>query len=456
LAEKGIALMGDIPILMNKDSADVWARRPFFNLELTAGAPPDMYASMGQNWGFPIYNWEVLAQDNYSFWTERLVEANKYYSCYRIDHVLGFFRIWSLSDHESTGIQGRFVPDAPITRDELSGLGFSQDRIRWLSLPHVPTWRLVQAAGESAAKAAAFTVLDRIGDEDLFQFKAAIKGEKDIEALPSISPAARDRLLIEWRDRALLEYEDGLFSKTWNYRSTSSWLSLSEQERVILETLFSGKAAEAEEIWAETGKRLLGALVKAVPMLPCAEDLGSVPECVPRVLEALGILGLRVFRWTKRWHENGQPYIPIKEYPELSVACPSVHDSTSLREWWAVEADRGATWSFIATELDRDLGPCPDYLGTEQVEIILEIIARSTSRFAVYPIQDLLAMSSELRPSDPRNERINVPGTVGVGNWSYRLPASIDKILSDKELAAKAQALAKARRNVKKGGGGEK
>jgi 4-alpha-glucanotransferase len=383
LAGKGIALMGDIPILMNKDSADVWARRRIFRLDLAAGAPPDMYASMGQNWGFPVYDWEALERENYGFWTERLTESNKFYSCYRIDHVLGFFRIWSLPDRESTGVLGRFIPDVPIYRAELVALGFSPERIRWLSLPHVPTWRLVQAAGESAARGAASVALDRIGDEDLFLFKESIKGEKDIEALPSISPAARDCLLAAWRDRALFEYESGLFVSAWSYRSSTCWPTLSDREHEILESLFGKKAAEAEQLWAKTGKRLLGALSKAVPMLPCAEDLGSVPDCVPKVLEDLGILGLRVFRWTKQWREVGQPYIPIAEYPELSVACPSVHDSTSLRDWWEAEADRSGTWSFAAASLGRDLGICPDRLSTEQVGILLELIARSASRFAV-------------------------------------------------------------------------
>jgi 4-alpha-glucanotransferase len=450
VAQHGIALMGDIPILMNKDSADVWAKRRFFRIELAAGAPPDMYSNLGQNWGFPIYDWEALEREGYAFWTERLAEANKYYSCYRIDHVLGFFRIWSLSDRESMGVLGRFVPDIPIHREELEARGFSPERIRWISVPHVPTWRLVQAAGESAARAAASAALDRIGDEDLFLFKESIKGEKDIEALPSLSPAARDCLLAAWRDRALFEYETGLFTKTWSYGSSSCWPTLSDAERACLESLFGGKAAEAEILWAKSGRRLLGALLKAVPMLPCAEDLGSVPECVPKVLAELGILGLRVLRWTKRWQEAGQPYIPVAEYPELSVACPSVHDSTSLREWWETEADRSATWGFIGASLDRDIGPCPDRLGTEQVETILEFIARAASRFAVYPIQDLLAMSDELRPSDPKRERINVPGTVGAGNWAYRIPSTIDTILSDKKLAIKARALVKARKILKK------
>jgi 4-alpha-glucanotransferase len=448
LARKGIALMGDIPILMNKDSADVWALRRFFRLDLAAGAPPDMYAALGQNWGFPVYDWTALEREGYSFWTERLAESAKYYSCYRIDHVLGFFRIWSLSSRESSGALGRFVPDIPITRRELSELGFSPERIRWLSQPHVPGARLVQASGEAAAKGAISAALDRIGEEDLFLFKPSIKGEKDIEALPLLSPAARDCLVAAWRNRALFEYEADSFVATWSFRSATCWPALSDKERAALESLISRHGAQAEELWAQTGKRLLGVLVKAVDMLPCAEDLGSVPACVPKGLEELGILGLRVLRWTRKWSENGQPYLPVSEYPELSVACASVHDSSSLREWWEAEADRDWAWRFAASALGRDLGSCPDKLDAGQVETILELIARSASRFAVYSIQDLLAMSEKLRPLDPRSERINVPGTVGIGNWSYRIPYSIDQILAETKLTTKVHALAKARGKV--------
>jgi 4-alpha-glucanotransferase len=453
LADIGIALMGDIPILMNADSADVWSQRACFQLQLSAGAPPDMYSELGQNWGFPIYNWEILEKSGYGFWLDRLRAADKYYSCYRIDHVLGFFRIWSLSERERTGALGRFIPDLPVTRSELEGLGFSPERVRWLSRPHVPIWRLIQAAGEAAAKAAAFAALERIGNEDLFLFKDSIRGERDIDSLPLVSPAARDCLISMWRDRALFEFEPEAFVTTWNFRSTTCWPTLSEAERGTLEEQFRIKRAQAEGLWASTGKKLLGALVAAVPMLPCAEDLGSVPDCVPSVLEELGILGLRVLRWTRRWQENGQPQIPVTEYPEASIACPSVHDSSSLREWWEEEADREGLWRFAALALGRDLGPCQERLGTEQVEALLELVARSASRFAVFPVQDLLAMSEKMRPVDPKTERINVPGTVGIANWSYRMPFTIDDILAEKKLLTRVRRVAKVRLGPKHLGG---
>jgi 4-alpha-glucanotransferase len=453
LAAAGIALMGDIPILMNDDSAEVWARRYCFRLELRAGAPPDMYSYLGQNWGFPIYDWDAIADDGYRFWTERLAVADKYYSAYRIDHVLGFFRIWCLGDRERTGYLGHFEPDVRICRSELDAAGFSAERLRWLSEPHIPTQRIVSAAGEAAARGAMHAALDRIGEEELFLFKRSIRGELDIEALPGLSPAARDFLLATWRDRVLVAQEDGDYVAAWRFREASAWSSLSDAEQACIEGLVGKKAAEAEALWSETGRRLLSKLKDAVPMLPCAEDLGAVPDCVPRVLDELGILGLRVLRWTRRWNEFGQPYVPVSEYPRLSVACLSVHDSSSLREWWDVEADRPATWTFAAACLGRDLGPCPERLGPDEVEVFLELVARSNSLFAVYPIQDLIGMSAAYRPADPRLERINVPGTTGKDNWAYRMPVPIEDLKADQDLKNRAMRLEKARPHpsVKKG-----
>lgn len=96
-AEKNnLYLKGDIPILINRDSADVWRHPNQFSMEFAAGAPPDMYSSDGQKWGFPLYNWEVMAADHYRWWIERLNVASHFYHLYRIDHIVGFFRIWAI------------------------------------------------------------------------------------------------------------------------------------------------------------------------------------------------------------------------------------------------------------------------------------------------------------------------------------------------------------------------
>jgi len=104
-----ISIMGDIPILINRDSADVWMHRDLFDLSFSAGAPPDMFTDLGQNWGYPIYQWDVIAKQNYQWWTERLQWASRYYQIYRLDHIVGFFRIWA-TPLGLTGKDGSFIP----------------------------------------------------------------------------------------------------------------------------------------------------------------------------------------------------------------------------------------------------------------------------------------------------------------------------------------------------------
>jgi 4-alpha-glucanotransferase len=447
LARLDILLEGDLPILINEDSCDVWAHPENFHLELSAGAPPDMYSPNGQNWGFPTYNWQAQTKDGFTWWKARLKVAEKYYQAYRIDHVLGFFRIWASRRTDNSAALGRYIPYVPVNSKDLKELNFDEGRIRWVSQPHIPTGEIWDAlhsgwGGEyrdadiAAAAAQIFSgALDRIGSEELWLFKKEIRGEKDIEAL-DIHPAAKAFLIRAWGNRLFLEYEKGRYFPVWFYRNSRAYGSLSPNERERLEALLEKRRIDSEKIWEAEGKRFLSVLAAASDMLPCAEDLGAVPDCVPRVLAKLKILGLRVVRWHRLWEKEGQPYIPLEEYPELSVCTPAVHDSSCLREWWDKEADQDKFAGFIGyPSLPRVYNP-----GT--AKIILHKIAGCASRFRVFQIQDLLHLSNRWYAADSASERINVPGTDNGFNWTYRLPASIAEIGRDEDLVKTVRELA--------------
>ena len=438
VAEAGIILEGDLPILMNNDSCDVWAHPEIFIQELSAGAPPDMYSPEGQNWGFPVYNWAVQEQDNYAWWKRRLAAAGKYYKAYRIDHVLGFFRIWSSSSRDYSSALGRYIPFIPITNADLNKLDFDKSRIRWISQPHIPTgelWDACRAGANNSDEAAIAEMvkevcskaLDRIGDEELWLFKSAIKGEKDISDLglhSSICPY----LFKAWHNRILLEYEPEEYSPVWYYRNSRAYHSLSNDEKTEIEDLVQKHMIKSEKIWEAQGKKLLSVLVESSPMLPCAEDLGAVPECVPRVLAKLKIFGLRVVRWHRRWDVDNQPYIPFEEYPELSVCTAAVHDSSTIREWWEREADQEQFAGFIG------FPSLPKIYNPGTAKAILTKTASARSHYRVFQFQDLLHLCAKWYSADPVSERINVPGTYNDFNWTYRLPASIEEIAKDSEL----------------------
>ena len=200
----GIALKGDIPIMMNEDSADAWANPEFFRDDLRAGSPPDGPNPLGQNWGFPIYNWDNLRDDGFAWWKARLAHSARYYNAYRIDHILGFFRIWSIPSGERTGWLGWTTPHEPITADELAELGFTGDRLRWICEPHVPTHAVDSANGGDylAAHGAMGKLMNRIGNEELWLFKPEIKNEGDIRAA-NVGERVKDALAAAWRDRMM-------------------------------------------------------------------------------------------------------------------------------------------------------------------------------------------------------------------------------------------------------------
>jgi 4-alpha-glucanotransferase len=454
----GLILEGDLPILMNEDSCDVWAHPEYFHLDLSAGAPPDMYSPEGQNWGFPIYNWQSQSRDNYSWWRNRLKAAERYYGAYRIDHVLGFFRIWASSRQDNAAALGRYVPYVPVNSKDLADLGFDEGRIRWVSRPHVPSsevWdnlrAIVDGWGSLNSDAIVpeaeriFTeVLDRIGNEELWLFKDSIKGEKDIAAL-GLHPISQHYLYRAWQNRLFFEYEKGQYFPVWYFRNSRAWQTLSEGEKQAFEALLEKRRVDSERIWEDQGKRLLTALTASSSMLPCAEDLGAVPDCVPRVLTKLHILGLRVVRWFRDWNAPGQPFIPFDNYPELSVCTPAVHDSSTVREWWDKEADQGQFSGFLGIpSLPRIYNP-----GTAKA--VIQKIAGSASRFRVFQIQDLLHLSPKWYAEDPASERINVPGTYNEFNWTYRLPASIGTIGQDADLVKAVEELSAVKAAKKKG-----
>lgn len=440
----GLLLEGDLPILMNEDSCDVWSNPDIFRFDLSAGAPPDMYSPQGQNWGFPIYHWEAQARDNYSWWKARLQAAAKYYDAYRIDHVLGFFRIWASSRKDNSSILGRYIPSLPVTRQELEQLGFDHNRITWLSQPHVPTgevWDGIRNNGggseeevTASAERSFSLALDRIGSEELWLFKRNITGEKDIRAL-GLNPAAETALVQLWHNRLFHKDDGGGYFPVWYYRESRAYVSLSKAEQDALEKLLAEHHSGSEKIWETEGKKLLSVLTESSPMLPCAEDLGAVPDCVPRVLGSLNILGLRVIRWSRRWDQKDQPYVPFDEYPELSVCTPSVHDSSTLREWWDTEADQETFAGFIGVP------SLPKVYNPGTAKIILKHAAAAASRFRVFQIQDLLHLSRKWYAANPADERINVPGTANDFNWTYRMPAAIADIRSDQDLIQNVRSL---------------
>ncbi|MGN0728717.1 4-alpha-glucanotransferase [Treponema sp.] len=445
LRSKGIILKGDIPILMNEDSVDCWMYPEFFRQDLRAGSPPDGENPLGQNWGFPTYDWERLEADGFSWWKNRIKVASQYYDAFRIDHVLGFFRIWAAKEAETTAYLGHTVPYADFSRKTLNELGFSDDRIKWLSEPHIPTG-LIENITWNHGEAVYFLeqVCDRVNGEELWNFKKEISGDKEIFSRKFCDDKAKDdavknALAEKWRDRSLIQIEKDRFIKVFTFEKSSAWKTLSWDEQEKLKALFSQTEEKESALWKQQSLSSLGAIVRASDMIPCAEDLGVNLKVLPEVLGALEIFSLKVVRWCREWEKDGQPYIPFSQYPERSVAVTSVHDSSTLRQWWNSEKD--SVRAFLAACGGNN---CPDANSAftpDIAEFVLRSVARCGSSLLVNPLQDYLFMEHCFYLENENDERINVPGSVNSFNWTYRIPAAVSELAENRSLLNKINAV---------------
>jgi 4-alpha-glucanotransferase len=444
----GIILKGDMPILMNDDSCDAWAEPAIFNQSLRAGAPVDGENPAGQNWGFPVYNWKYLKSQNYAWWKDRLASAAHYYGAYRLDHILGFFRIWAVPSRDTTAILGHTEPYKAITRRELNDAGFDDGRIRWMSQPHVPTGLIEDITwNHDIAHKILETCMTQLPGEELWLFRQEISGDKDIYDLDFSSLVNEDAsnrikkaLAGKWLDRSFIEIEKDAFVPLWTYTVSTAWNTLSGDEKNRLQNMIGTEHAEEEKLWEQQASDILKALTSSVNMVPCGEDLGVNLACLPPVMKANNILSLRVVRWAREWSQNGQPYVPFASYPLLSVTTTSVHDSPTIRQWW--EEDRGAADLFARTYSQDFAGIDAGRFTPETAERILSAAAESGSAWCIHPLQDYLYMNKAYWLEKSCDERVNVPGSVSEFNWTYRLPASLETLEKDTALIHKIKQVA--------------
>ena len=457
---RGITLKGDFPILLNEDSCDVWAFPEVFDTRLRAGSPPDGDNPTGQNWGFPCYDFDSQEKDGFSWWRLRIRLASEFFGAYRLDHIPGFFRLWSVPDGERTAEMGHTVPYSAISEKSLIKAGFSEERIRWLSQPHIPTEDFIRLVGDiSATREILGTLCERIGREELWLFKPSIKSESEIYKLnldkydidKSIQVEIFARLSRWWKNRTLIEISKNKFLPLWKYGETVAWASLSEAEKSALQELFAESAKKQEKLWQNQAEKIFSALVSSSKMQPCGEDLGVFIPCMEETLDKFGIFGLKVFRWCREWEKEYQPYIDIRTYRTLSIATTSVHDSSTLRERYEEEMKH---CPFDTPSLSEEIffGAVPDKPILEKsgkrvefsknfdpkiAEMLLSTYAKTSAAWFIPPLQDWLYLDSKYYAKDAKTERINIPGTVNDFNWTWRMSVNVEKLLENEKLCGK-------------------
>lgn len=442
ISKMGLRLKGDIPILINEDSADVWADRRYFSLDDRAGAPPDMFSYSGQNWGFPTYRWDVIEKDDFAWWRSRLAQASKFYHAYRIDHVLGFFRIWSIPQQEVTGILGYFNPCVPLTWEKLSSAGFIRETLEYLRRPNYGYDQLREFLGNDTDRLAPVCFTQLEGHPDRLVLKPEYSSEKAILGMNEPQEVKDKLLKVYWNRVFVPSGDENTFYPYWYWYNAPVLFTLPDYEQEKLRNLIKENENSQNDLWDANATKLLTVLSQETDMLVCAEDLGAVPPCVPSVLHKLNILSLRIERWARNWNAPYSPYYEMGEYPRMSVCATSCHDSSTLRGlWYEKDFDRDLYWSHAHLP-----GNAPEEITPSVVRQILTHVYSANSLFCILPLQDYLALSASLSKGSPESERVNVPGTVGGTNWCYRMPCSVDELMDYTSLSSDIRMLVDVRK----------
>ena len=427
---KGVILKGDIPIGVNRNGCDVWTEPKYFNLNGQAGAPPDDFSANGQNWGFPTYNWFEMLKDGCQWWNRRFQNMARYFDAYRIDHVLGFFRIWEIPVHSVHGLLGQFAPALAMSREEIEsyGLHFQEDRF---TRPFITDWVLDRVFHERAGEVKE-KYLDRLDDER-YQMKPEVDTQRKVEALFADVTDEKELWL---RDGLYALISDVLFVRDHTNPGVFH-PRISAQLDFIYESLYDNdKAAfnrlyndyfyrRNNQFWYQEAMKKLPKLVQATRMLVCAEDLGMVPDCVPWVMDELKILSLELQSMPK---DPSVKFGHLSRNPYRSVCTISSHDMPTLRMWWDENIQR--TQEYYNTMLYRQ-GPAPHPLPGWLASDIISRHLTSPSMLCILSIQDWLATDEALRLPDADAERINIPATPK-HYWRYRMHLNIEDLAADK------------------------
>ncbi len=438
--EKGVILKGDIPIGISPNSVEAWLEPNLFHLNAQAGAPPDDFSATGQNWGFPTYNWQAMAQDGYRWWMRRFTHMSTYFDAYRMDHILGFFRIWEIPSHSVQGLLGQFSPALPLTQEDMSKFNFTFNAA-YLD-PLITDAYLEEKLGDLAAKAKKKFLEDngngtyRLREDFKTQRQVAdyFEGKTDEEdvRLREGLYALISNVLFVTDAKDISKYHPRIAALQDGYFKT-----LSAADQQAYRALYNHYFFERHnEFWAQEALKKLPGLTQATRMLACAEDLGMVPACVKPVMEKLQLLSLEIQRMPKKL---GAQFDDIKKYPYLSVATPSTHDMSVLRAWWKEDPVR--TQKFYNQVLGKK-GNAPDEADTDICTQIIRLHFLCPSMLALIGLQDLTSMDETLRGANPDDERINIPANPK-HYWRYRMPMTLETLAGARAFNEKLKELIK-------------
>ena len=439
--EHGVVRKGDIPIGISRNSVEAWTEPYYFNLNGQAGAPPDDFSVNGQNWGFPTYNWDVMEKDGYRWWMKRFQKMSEYFDAYRIDHILGFFRIWEIPMHAVHGLLGQFIPSIPMSREEIEsyGLPFREEYL----IPYIHESFLGQVFGPHTDYVKQ-TFLLPAETPGVYHMKPEFTTQREVE---SFFAGKNDENSLWIRDGLYTLISDVLFVPDTKEKDKYHprigiqrdfiFRSLNEQEQNAFNRLYDQYYYHRHnEFWRQQAMKKLPQLTQSTRMLVCGEDLGMIPDCVSSVMNDLRILSLEIQRMPKNpMHEFGY----LNEYPYRSVCTISTHDMSTLRGWW--EEDYLQTQRYYNTMLGH-YGTAPTVATPELCEEVVRNHLKSNSILCILSLQDWLSIDGKWRNPNVQEERINVPSNPR-NYWRYRMHLTLEQLMKAEELNDKIRELIK-------------
>ncbi len=431
-----IALKGDIPIGISRTSADAWVDPRLFNLDCQAGAPPDDFSVLGQNWGLPTYNWEEMSLDGFAWWKARFAKMAEFFDAYRIDHVLGFFRIWQIPMDAIHGLLGYFNPALPFSESELrNNYDFWID-VDLQTTPYIMDYFVEDFFGPYTREALdtycnsagygryklkpEFDTQRKVADH----FATLPKDEKHTRICDGLLGLIDNVLFIED------PVEKGKYHPRISAQYTYIYRALNDYERWCFNRLYNDFFYHRHNsFWYDKAMWKLPPLIDSTNMLTCAEDLGMIPACVPAVMQQLEILSLEIQRMPK---DPGSTFGDTWNYPYYSVCTTSTHDMGGIRQWW--EEDRDRSRDFYNNVL-HEHGAAPYYAEPWVCDRIVDLHLASPSMLCILPLQDWLSIDANLRRENPNDEIINVPANPQ-HYWRYRMHLTIAELASHTEFTS--------------------
>lgn len=427
-----IILKGDIPIGISRNSVEAWIEPHLFNLDTQTGAPPDDFALEGQNWGFPTYNWGEMEKEGYLWWIKRFQKMADYFDAYRIDHILGFFRIWEIPEDAVQGLLGYFNPARPFSLDELMNAGFDFDEYRMVK-PYIHEIFLHDIFGEYTREVID-TYIHLIGEgiyELNDEFNTQLKIKEHFEGKnDGISEYIMNGLYLLCANVLFVKdkYNPHLLHPRIAVQNCYTYKHLDDKNRNIFDNLYNDFFYHRHsDFWYNNAMKKLPTLISSTEMLTCGEDLGMIPDCVHPAMAELQILTLEIERMPK---EPYRLFSQLPNLPYLSVCTTSTHDMSPIRAWW--HENSKVTQQYYNEVLWKN-GDAPKECTSDLCWQILINHLNSPSILAILPLQDWLSINDNYKKLNPETERINVPA-ISDYHWQYRMHLNIEDLIEASDL----------------------